>query len=84
MQTYVDLGTTTEPVTVATISSLVGQAQTKGSIPPATAASVLDFLQTSGATAVVTDFNRPGHPRRRLYHHPRPRGADPVRAAHGG
>lgn len=53
MQTYVDLGTTTGPVTAATISGLLRQTQTQQHISPPTAASVLNFLQTSQGAAVL-------------------------------
>jgi hypothetical protein len=44
MQAHVDLSTATQPVTAATISSMLGRAQTRKLIPPPTAASARDFL----------------------------------------
>jgi hypothetical protein len=53
MQTYAELGRTTGPVTAATISSVLGQAQTRQVISPPVAASISEFVQTSQGAAVV-------------------------------
>jgi hypothetical protein len=53
MQTYVDLGTATQPVTAATISSVLGQAQTKQLISPPVATSILDLVPTSEGAVVI-------------------------------
>lgn len=53
VQTYVHLGKVTGPVTTATISSVLEDAQNHQLISPAAAASVLKFVQTSEGAALV-------------------------------
>lgn len=53
VQTYVHLGKVTGPVTVATITSVVEDAQNHQLIAPPAAASVLEFVQTSEGAALV-------------------------------
>lgn len=53
VQTYVHLGKVTGPVTTATISSVLEEAQNNQLIAPAAAASVLDFVATSEGAALV-------------------------------
>lgn len=52
-QTYVHLGKATGPVTAATISSVLEDAQTNQLISPAAATSVLELIQTSEGAALV-------------------------------
>lgn len=53
MQMYVHLGTVTGPVTTATISSVLEEAQNHQIIPPSAAALVLDLVQTPEGAALV-------------------------------
>lgn len=52
-QTYVQLGKAAGPVTAATISSVLEDAQNNQLISPAAAASVLELVQTSEGAALV-------------------------------
>ena len=53
VQTYVHLGKVTGPVTTATISSVLQDAQNHQLIAPPAAASIQEFVQTSEGAALV-------------------------------